>query len=548
MKIHNARYKIADEYGMTTVVINTNIKKEIEPYIKDGLEVKNEFHMTIGPGYLGAVEINPDLDSLRDKTIKIETEKLYISENYAVLSIRKIDPSLKVVSGIPHITVALAPGAKPMRSKNLINGTEKPTEIHDLKLSLSGKIEGPKGKKKNVEPMEKKVKSPLEEKKSELNKTLFKSKALSLNDKKEISALINNAENENELEALMGRIRMSSRKRALRVAQNHLREIIPITIILEPQQEEFDAYWDSHITPLEIIRTAEEEKKTINKVIVTNPVRTTTINKGDMDERVIGNPEEYLKQMIPLYLRDIKKKYRDKNTKDPDGSKALAEAVKQATKAAMGHKGFLEEMRKEIKPGTRIVAPGAGLGHEQILAPEYVWTGLEFDPNRVDLANKQKELLGLRAKNYEWNFLKDLKNIEETMTEMGPGWEEKLNDDLIGNKHGEMPEAIYLKHACGGMTDGIMKKAIEKKIPYIFIASCCAHRYVGISHKIIAPHMTFEEYKSLTKKSQDKNHPEEAKKAVDEINELRRKYLESHGYKVRKGDTNFGPYLIAKLR
>jgi len=310
--------------------------------------------------------------------------------------------------------------------------------------------------------------------------------------------------------------------------------------------EEMFASWDSHEYPERGI-TAANEPRQISKIVVTNPTQPGILAPGSFTKDVLSNPAEYLKQSIPGYMDDIRKRY-EREGKKVSEEKILAQAVKSATKAVESHKGFLEAFRKHIKPGTKILAPASGIGHEQMIAPEYKWTGLEFQEASVDFAKQRNKMVSYEnAQNYTWDFLKNM-SPEQAMVEMGPDWEENLNDLNFGNKEGDMPEAIYLKHACGGITDSAMKKAVEKKIPMIFIASCCAHRYMGVSHKIIAPHMKFDDYISLTKRSQDKSKPDEAKKAVDEINELRRKYLESHGYHVEKGETAHGPYLIAKLR
>jgi len=321
-------------------------------------------------------------------------------------------------------------------------------------------------------------------------------------------------------------------KKARIAVQNYIQSFL---VEGEEVTNTFDKCWP----PLNFHGAAE-----ITKTVVTNPTKSTKIPEGHFKKDVVGDSEKYLQSIIPLYEKDITQDAINKG-KTPDPEKIHASAVKQAEKAVHGHKGFLEALKQHIKPGSKIIAPGSGFGHEQMLAPDYKWHGMEYQEDLLNMANQRNKMVDHHSKNYKWSFLDD---PEEGMKEMGEGWEKKIKGwDDIKDFEGHHPEAIYLKHACGGLTDASMKKAVEQKIPTIFIASCCANRYIGVSHKIIAPDMPFKEYEKIVSRSGNKT-SEDGKKAVEEINDMRKKYLKEHGYKIASsGNTVHGPYFVAKL-
>jgi len=325
-----------------------------------------------------------------------------------------------------------------------------------------------------------------------------------------------------------------------------------------PDLEGYSSY-DSCWSPFEVRVTVDYDEVTASnehsRTISTNPTRSDTIPEGAFTPEDAKDPERYLEKLIPLYKNDIirsRKEQEEKRGRKINFSRTVdEEARRQAEKAVRGHSEFTKILKEKggLKPSSKVLSPGSGLGHEQAVSPDLDWTGLEFQEKSVSLADQKNKQLGLnRAKNYQWSFFNSENLDDGTIKELGPGWEEKLNDwnDLGKDKTGEIPDAIYMKHACGGITDGTLKKAVEKKVPLIFIASCCADRYRAVSHKVIAPHMSFEDYEQLAKTSQNKQ-SKKGEEAVKKINDLRMEYLKKHGYQVNSGETSHGPYVIGKL-
>jgi hypothetical protein len=95
-------------------------------------------------------------------------------------------------------------------------------------------------------------------------------------------------------------------------------------------------------------------------------------------------------------------------------------------------------------------------------------------------------------------------------------------------------DAVYLKHFCGGGTDSVLYTAVKKRIPVIVLNTCCADRYAGLSHAVLAPEMDFDEYRALARRSQNRTSAA-GKEAVREIDDLRARYLRRHGYHVTRG-------------
>lgn len=217
---------------------------------------------------------------------------------------------------------------------------------------------------------------------------------------------------------------------------------------------------------------------------------------------------------------------------------------KQSDKSHGSHAAFIEKLRElDIKPGEKIVAPGSGMGDEQVIARDLDWHGLEYQQNLVDLSTQRNKQLGIPSTTEQWSFLK-----VDPESELGENWEEKINTftDKAGN-----PTAMYAKHACGGLTDGSLFTAIKKRVPKIMLATCCANRYPEVSWRVLSPTkedgslMNFDEYKFVA--YQSKKQDDTGKKYIDLIDSFREKLLKDNGYKVERGRTSYGPYIKAWL-
>lgn len=290
--------------------------------------------------------------------------------------------------------------------------------------------------------------------------------------------------------------------------------------------------------------------------IATNRAKSTEIPGGYFTPQDV-DIQAYIKKIIELYYRDVKQVHYEKLIKrfmkegyPPEKAEAMAEekvweiSTRAANKAVESHKAFLNQMRQmNIPPGSTVVAPGAGFAHEQVVDPSYDWVGLEYQKALADMATERNKQLGISGKTKQWSFIE-----AEPEEKLGEGWKDKLRTitDDAGN-----PTALYLKHACGGITDGSLYKAVEAKIPYIFAATCCAFRYPEVSFRVLNPTnddgspMSFDEYMRLAKKSRKQD--ETGKAYVKKIDNFRQKFLEDNGYTVERGESNHGPYLMAKL-
>ena len=249
--------------------------------------------------------------------------------------------------------------------------------------------------------------------------------------------------------------------------------------------------------------------------------------------------------------QEARRKAQDRVREEDDLISAKAErkikeiTSKQRNKSIHSHSEFLRLLKEMgVKPGDKVVAPGSGAGDEQVLAPDLNWRGLEYQQNLVDIANQRNKQMGLGSLTEQWSFL----NIDPTMP-LTENWQDNIN--TISDSSGK-PIAIYAKHACGGLTDGSLFRAVQDKIPIIFLATCCANRYTEVSWRVLDPKnedgtpMTFEEYKDLAYKSQDRQ-SQVGREFVDKIDSFREDFLRKHGYNVTRGTTSFGPYIKAWL-
>ncbi len=269
------------------------------------------------------------------------------------------------------------------------------------------------------------------------------------------------------------------------------------------------------------------------------------------------DPERYKEKIKNLFKRDIQAVHFDRYKKlymkeglpeqeaiEKANNKIDELSARSAEKSVSTHSSataLLEESGSQ--PGDLIVSPGSGVGHEQVIAPGYKWRGLEYQKNLVDMANQRNMQMGLLDSNSrEWSLFKG-----DPDQELGSEWNEKLNS--IINEEG-IPKVIYAKHACGGLTDGVMFEAANKGIKKMLFATCCANRYTELSWRVLEPKdqsgkpLTFEEYKKIANSS--KKDGEEGKMAVSLIDGWREDFLKSRGYEVERGNKSFGPYILAK--
>jgi hypothetical protein len=285
-------------------------------------------------------------------------------------------------------------------------------------------------------------------------------------------------------------------------------------------------------------RLAQLPKPKKDKQVATNMTERDTIDPSLWDEE-----KGYRDFAHKLFMRDLIDKYGEE--------KAQKVADKAVAKQISSHTFFSSMLDDYVDKGGTVVSVGSGFGHEQAVNPNYKWLGLEFQKNLVSMANQRNSIMGLESDNQVWSAWEG--EFEEAKGELGEDWEEKL---------GELPyaNAVYLKHACGGLTDSSLYQAIKTGIPTIVIASCCAHRFQGISHKVLAPDWDFADWEKLVKKSSKRQtkdgkiHPE-GSKAVEKIDDLRQALLEKHGYVVSRGwqekdgeRTPAGSFIVAHKR
>lgn len=284
--------------------------------------------------------------------------------------------------------------------------------------------------------------------------------------------------------------------------------------------------------------------------IATSRSQSTSIPEGFFSSEDVA-PEKYSEKLSRLYYKDIRAYHFDDLVKrfmkggDSEevardkAEKRVQELVDKATKKTMeGHTEFIRKLKEMNLPeGGKVLAPGSGVGHEQVIGPDINWVGLEHQQNLVDMANQRNEQLGLPTRTRQWS----LTTSENQGDSLGENWEEKINK--ITDEDGDVV-AIYAKHACGGITDSAMRDAALKGIPNMVLATCCANRYMELSWRILQPPVSFTEYEKIAKKS--KGQDDAAREAVEKIDGWREDFLKNHGYEVERGRATHGPYIIAK--
>jgi len=268
------------------------------------------------------------------------------------------------------------------------------------------------------------------------------------------------------------------------------------------------------------------------------------------------DPERYRKKLLPLYHKDIyghhferlKKKYVKEGFEEEEAARLAEEQIdrmtsKAADKAVNSHISFLDELKSlNPDPNLPIVSPGSGFAHEQAIAPELKWRGLEYQQNLVDMANERNEQLGTSSRSEQWSVLDDINPGDS----LGEDWQSKIK--TIMGEDGKI-DAIYAKHACGGLTDGVIYDAVKNNVPKLMLATCCSMRYPEISWRVLEPKdnegkkLSLTEYEDIAKES--KKPGSRGAIACSLIDSWRLEYLEESGYTVERGETDFGPFIKA---
>jgi len=269
-----------------------------------------------------------------------------------------------------------------------------------------------------------------------------------------------------------------------------------------------------------------------------------------------SDPERYREKLWPLYHRDIhnahferlKDKYKREGVEEEDAINLAEEQInkmttKAANKAVDSHMSFIPElMSLEPDPNIPIVSPGSGFAHEQAVAPDLKWRGLEYQQNLVDMANERNEQLENPSKSEQWSVLHDVTPGDK----LGAEWRSKIK--TIMGEDGQV-DTVYAKHACGGLTDGVIYDAVKNNVPKLLLATCCAMRYPEISWRVLEPkdnegkELTLSEYEDIAKES--KRSGSRGSTACSLIDSWRQEYLEGKGYEVQRGETKFGPFIKA---
>lgn len=218
--------------------------------------------------------------------------------------------------------------------------------------------------------------------------------------------------------------------------------------------------------------------------------------------------------------------------------KNLDVSRKMAKKQISGHGRLIGIMRKVL--GQRlnsavVVSPGSGASHEQPLAPDIQFQGLEYQKQLVDFAKQREKHFPTKSKQPQvWSLWNDPDTLENVGSKYDPDslhdWESKLG---AFPQH-EQEKVLYLKHFCGGGTDSSLRNAVNNHFIAIIAATCCSHRYMPLSYKIIGGKMNPKDYKTLAKTSSRKG-TEQGTKAQMQIDNMRKSFLEKSGYAVKQG-------------
>lgn len=227
---------------------------------------------------------------------------------------------------------------------------------------------------------------------------------------------------------------------------------------------------------------------------------------------------------------------------------------RSAEKTINSHVFFVNKLiDMGIDPSAEIISPGSGFSHEQALFPDRKFRGLEYQEPLVDMANRRNSEMGIdNSTNERWSLTRFNPDevLKKNVPVLGEDWENMI--ETIHDNSGNIG-ALYLKHACGGLTDGVLLNAVNMKIPFIFIATCCSDRYTEISWRVLSPKdenqrpMSFMDYSYIARRSQNKRSQEGIDMQL-KIDKMRKEFLVENGYSVELGRSEeFGPYIKAKL-
>ena len=322
----------------------------------------------------------------------------------------------------------------------------------------------------------------------------------------------------------------------------------------------FHLYKGGHIIEsldlIGIIRLASRSSRKVDYV-ATNKTKRDSIME-DYFTAEDNNPEKYREKVWNLYYVDIKdvhferlkKKYEQEGDwiSEEEAAARAEERVREMTtkaadKAINSHLSFINEMMHlDPDPNKHIVSPGSGFAHEQVVAPDLKWRGLEYQKNLVDMSNQRNMQLENLNRSERWSILRDIKPGDE----LGDEWEAKINT-IIGDD-GQV-ETVYAKHACGGLSDGVIYDAVKNNVPKLMLATCCANRYPEISWRVLEPkdkdgvEIDLQEYKRVARESGKQGEAGQA--ACSRIDHWRVEYLQANEYKAERGMTEFGPFIRA---
>lgn len=300
---------------------------------------------------------------------------------------------------------------------------------------------------------------------------------------------------------------------------------------------------------------AELIKNSAVNPIATNMTKRDSIPDDHFSSEDLSH-ENYKEKTWGLYFPDVydahyeryKRLYRKENPELEDYEiedmaldKVKSLTDKAAAKMISSHTAFLNELKAlDLSESDKIISPGSGFGHEQVLGAPLNFSGLEYQKALVDMSNQRNEQMGIPARSRQWSFLRD---FDPTSGPVGDDWRDRINSI------GDDVDAIYAKHACGGLTDGTLYDAIKKGVKKIFLATCCAYRYTDVSYRVLSPKnedespMSLRDYTELARQS--KRQGDKGKAACSRIDDWRVRLLEENGYHIERGETEHGPFIRA---
>ena len=306
--------------------------------------------------------------------------------------------------------------------------------------------------------------------------------------------------------------------------------------------------------------------------------------KQDFTEKVKRKAEEKKEALSPDEV-------------DARAHKMADHSVEKQTRAHSRLTGIVGRMLPDKAPegrpqGHNVVGIGSGMGHEQaegikhkdLAKKPHTQTGHDFLKPLIDSANHRNKGMGVtNASNHEWSAYhvgdkgaehpegsKD--RADAQIAEVGKlqnmpaskahhDHEERTQKGMDGLPHGEH-NIGYAKHACGGITDTGIKKAVQHGYHGFVANTCCSHRLTGVSHEVIAKHhgIKWKDWQKLVKTSgelgsskrsgegdkrtdaeirEDYAHDRKrSRKAQLAIDHYRKGVLEHHGYTVHQGWAN----------